>query len=80
MWSERARYRRDGRFVVWLHTLARNRCRNHLRHHGVTQSYARSTEAARRSSEQAGAVGESTLRSRVHHGLELLRSWLEDES
>lgn len=128
VWSERARYRRDGRFVVWLHTLARNRCRNHLRHRGVTQSYARTTAAEEHASGRAdGAeidrlleeerqqrvqralarlpesmrevlvlrftqelrydeiadvlrVRESTLRSRVHHGLKLLRSWLEDES
>lgn len=128
VWSERARYRRDGRFVVWLHTLARNRCRNHLRHRGVTQSYARTNAAEAHASGHADAaeidrllederrrhvqealarlpenmrevlvlrftqelrydeiadvlrVRESTLRSRVHHALKLLRGWLEDES
>jgi DNA-directed RNA polymerase specialized sigma24 family protein len=30
-WDRRASYRGEGRFVVWMYALARNRCRNHLR-------------------------------------------------
>ncbi len=33
-WATRRRYRADGRFAVFLFTLARNRCRNHLRDSG----------------------------------------------
>ena len=122
LWSERARYRGDGRFVVWLITAARNRCRNHVRRHGVVRRHAETvTQAAapaspdqidrllleerrRRVREALGrlpermreavllrfaeelgydemaavlSVGESTLRSRVHHGLRLLRGLLE---
>jgi RNA polymerase sigma-70 factor, ECF subfamily len=33
-WATRRRYRADGRFAVFLFTLARNRCRNQLRDQG----------------------------------------------
>ncbi len=122
-WTTRAQYRADGKFIVWLLTAARNRCRNHLRHQRVAKTYAlgegaRSLEptssdqielllveerrrrvhdalsrlpARMREAlvlryaeelhydEMAGVLqtGESTLRSRVHHGLRLLRGLLE---
>jgi len=31
VWAARSRYQPDGRFRVYLYTIARNRCRNHLR-------------------------------------------------
>jgi RNA polymerase sigma factor (sigma-70 family) len=122
VWTQRAKYRGDGRFVVWLVTAARNRCRNHVRRHGVIRRHDESAaradgvpsasqidelllEERRRRVRDALArlpermreavllrygeelayeemavalrVGESTLRSRVHHGLRLLRSLLE---
>jgi len=122
LWSERAKYRADGRFVVWLITAARNRCRNHARQRGVVRRHAETAthaeappsaeqidrllleERRRRVREALGrlpermreavllryaeelgydematvlSVGESTLRSRVHHGLRLLRGLLE---
>jgi RNA polymerase sigma-70 factor (ECF subfamily) len=123
VWTARAQYRADGKFIVWLLTAARNRCRNHLRHQGVSLTYAlgqaaRSLEptspdqierllveerrrrvhnalsrlpASMREAlvlryveelhyDEMAAVlhtGESTLRSRVHHGLRLLRGLLE---
>lgn len=46
VWAERASYRGEGRFVVWLYTLARNRCRNHVRHRGVANRHAESTAEA----------------------------------
>jgi RNA polymerase sigma-70 factor (ECF subfamily) len=128
VWEQRAQYRVPGQFVLWLITVARNRCRNRLRKQGVAQRYVQgalqdavlgeTTSAEqidrllgqeRRRQVRAGmaqlpepmrealllryceelrydemarvlAVGESTLRSRVHHGLKLLREWLESES
>jgi RNA polymerase sigma-70 factor (ECF subfamily) len=122
IWTQRANYCGDGRFVVWLITAARNRCRNQVRRHGVARRHVE--EIAREGSvpsasqidellleerrrrlrgalaclpdrmreavvlrygeelayeEMAVAlrVGESTLRSRVHHGLRLLRGLLD---
>lgn len=40
LWFARARYRPEGQFVVWLVTAARNRCRNHVRRHGVARKHA----------------------------------------
>jgi RNA polymerase sigma-70 factor, ECF subfamily len=123
VWAERSRYRPEGKFVVWILTAARNRCRNHLRHRGVekhnAQHWMRDHEPApslaqidgllveERRRRVRGALArlpekmrealllryaeelayeemveilgatESTLRSRVHHGLRLLRSLLE---
>jgi len=123
VWTQRARYRAEGKFVVWLITSARNRCRNHLRRGGgVRLAVLRSTteadpppspsqidgllrEERRRQVRDALSrlpgrlraalllrhaeelrydemaevlhAGESTLRSRVHHGLRLLRNLLE---
>jgi RNA polymerase sigma-70 factor (ECF subfamily) len=122
VWTARSQYRADGKFLVWLLTAARNRCRNHLRRQGVGQNYVRGMaqgpeppspdqidrlllEERRRRVREALAhlpermrealllryaedlhydemaevlsVGESTLRSRVHHGLRLLRNLLE---
>jgi RNA polymerase sigma-70 factor, ECF subfamily len=126
LWTQRAKYRGDGRFMLWLITAGRNRCRNHLRRHGVVRRHYESTahatahtdgvpsasqidelllEERRRRVRDALArlpermreavvlrygeelayeemavalrVGESTLRSRVHHGLRLLRSLLD---
>jgi RNA polymerase sigma-70 factor, ECF subfamily len=126
-WVARERYRGDGRFVVWLITMARNRCRNYLRDRRaseVTRPDAGRSEGAapdtprspdqvdqlileerRRRVRQALArlpermrealllrygedlrydemtavlgTGESTLRSRVHKGLRLLRAAIE---
>lgn len=119
--AERASYRAEGRLLVWLITLARNRCRNYLRRHGVMRrllqasapieattadqidrllrdeerrrlhaALARLPAALRealilrygeelRYDEMAAVldVGESTLRSRVHHGLRALRALME---
>jgi RNA polymerase sigma factor (sigma-70 family) len=122
VWTHRAKYRGDGRFLIWLITAARNRCRNHARRRGVARQHVEETardgsapsanqidellvEERRRRLRDALArlpermreavilryaeelaydemavalrVGESTLRSRVHHGLRLLRGWLE---
>jgi RNA polymerase sigma-70 factor (ECF subfamily) len=122
IWVDRARYRAEGKFIIWLLTAARNRCRNHLRHRGVARRGAQQNAGAplSLSPEQIDHVldeerrqrvrealeqlpdrmrdaillryaeelrydemveilrtGESTLRSRVHHGLKLLRSALE---
>lgn len=124
VWRGRDNYRAGGGFVPWLITIARNRCRNHLRR-------SKRTEAERAPvSDELGAspgqldgliveerrrrvrgallelseplrealllryaeglpyeqmtsvvgVGESTLRSRVHHGLKALKQKLEEES
>ena len=123
IWAQRSHYRAEGRFVVWLITAARNRCRNHLRRHGVVRRHAEQAateiveppspdqidrlllEERRRRVRDALSrlpermreavilryaeelrydemaevlrTGESTLRSRVHHGLRMLRSILE---
>jgi RNA polymerase sigma-70 factor, ECF subfamily len=121
VWLQRARYRAEGRFVLWLISVARNRCRNRLRQRGVAQRHAQRERALApdaadaidrllveerqrqvrealtrvpermrealllryaeelRYDEMAELlrVRESTLRSRVHHGLRLLRERLE---
>lgn len=123
VWAGRARYRGEGKFLVWLLTAARNRCRNHLRHTGTVEQHARHAELAdptsaspqqidallldERRRRVRAALGhvpdrireaivlrfaedldyaemaemldapESTLRSRVHHGLRMLRELLE---
>lgn len=124
IWAQRSQYRAEGKFVVWLITAARNRCRNHSRMRGVVQRHRMraASEAAEpptpkqidqllleerrhrvhdalsrlpermrealvlryaqelRYDEMAAIlrIGESTLRSRVHHGLRLLRDLLEE--
>jgi len=125
VWQQRDRYRTEGGFVPWLITVARNLCRNHLRHRNVGERHARATsheptppspdqidrllleerdravqnaladlpDAMRealllrygeelRYDEMAEVVGtgESTLRSRVHHGLKMLKDKLEKRS
>lgn len=123
IWAQRSQYRAEGRFVVWLITAARNRCRNHVRRHGIARRHAEQAatdvldppspdqidrlllEERRRRVRDALSrlpermhealvlryaeelrydemaevlhIGESTLRSRVHHGLRLLRTLLE---
>jgi RNA polymerase sigma factor (sigma-70 family) len=123
VWTQRSRYRAEGKFIVWLITAARNRCRNHIRRQGVAKHHALQSAADRadpptpeqidrllveerrrrvrdalarlpekireavllryaeelRYDEMAEILGalESTLRSRVHHGLRLLQSLLE---
>jgi RNA polymerase sigma-70 factor, ECF subfamily len=121
IWEQRARYRAEGRFVVWLISAARNRCRNRLRQQGVARRHVQSAlalqpdavdeidrlllEERRRQVRDALSrmparmrealllryaeelrydemsevlrASESTLRSRVHHGLRLLRELLE---
>jgi RNA polymerase sigma-70 factor (ECF subfamily) len=121
IWEQRFRYRAGSVFVVWLITVARNRCRNALRGGHVARRHATETlalgaapspdqidrllveerrchvrealgklpSATREAlllrfgeelrydqmAEVVGA-GESTLRSRVHHGLKRLRDLL----
>ncbi|HXN30527.1 MAG TPA: sigma-70 family RNA polymerase sigma factor [Polyangiaceae bacterium] len=121
IWAQRSQYRPAGKFVVWLITAARNRCRNHVRRHGIVRRHAQREatgeppspdqidrlllEERRRRVRDALSripdgmrealvlryaedlrydemaevlrVGESTLRSRVHHGLRRLRALLE---
>jgi RNA polymerase sigma-70 factor (ECF subfamily) len=122
LWAARSQYRADGKFIVWLLTAARNRCRNHVRRQGMGHAHVglmaqgaeasspdqidrllleerrrRIREALTRLPERMRealllryaedlpydemaevlSVGESTLRSRVHHGLRLLRNLLE---
>ncbi len=123
IWTQRAHYRGEGRFVLWIITAARNRCRNYLRRHGsrrnpespsppdgteipspnqidellleerrrrVRGALARLPQRIREAlllrygdelayDEMADVlgIGASTLRSRVHHGLRLLRNLLE---
>jgi RNA polymerase sigma-70 factor (ECF subfamily) len=123
IWAQRSQYRPEGKFIVWLITAARNRCRNHVRRHGIVRRHAqleaggtgetpspdqidrllleerrhrvrtalfRLPDGMRealllryaeelRYDEMAEVlrVGESTLRSRVHHGLRRLRELLE---
>jgi RNA polymerase sigma-70 factor (ECF subfamily) len=123
-WQARDRYQ-EGGFLVWLITIARNRCRNEIRRGKAAPVDARSevpevsgsspgqldrllVEERRRrvrraldelSTQQREALllrfgeglrydemttvagtGESTLRSRVHHGLRALKQKLEDAS
>ena len=123
VWAERARYRHEGRFEVWLVTLARNACRNQLRAQrarrrreqqveptplspgGVEPLLARERELRVHGAldslpvalrevlllrfadelryeqmQQILGVSESTLRSRVYHGLKRLRRYLEQTS
>ncbi len=122
VWERRAQYRAESGFPVWLITVARNRCRNHLRgarvglrheseclaltpppspdqidlllveerRRKVRDALARVPRAMREALLLRYAedlrydemtlvlnVGESTLRSRVHHGLKALRALLE---
>ncbi len=122
VWQGREKYRTDGGFVPWLVTVARNRCRNEVRHRKLAASEREPladdightagqlddllTEERRRRVRQALSelspqlrealllrygeglrydeintvvgAGESTLRSRVHHGLKALKKLLED--
>jgi RNA polymerase sigma-70 factor (ECF subfamily) len=123
VWTDSSHYRPEGRFEVWLATLARNSCRNQLRAQAarrrreqqveqpplaaseVDQLLAREREGRVREAlvrlpqplrealalrfagdlryeqmEQVLGVSESTLRSRVHHGLKRLRRYLERDS
>jgi RNA polymerase sigma factor (sigma-70 family) len=43
VWTERERFDAQGRFVVWLITTARNRCRNQLRHHSIVRRHQQQT-------------------------------------
>jgi RNA polymerase sigma-70 factor (ECF subfamily) len=123
VWTDSSRYRPEGRFEVWLATLARNTCRNQLRAQAarrrreqqlesqpmaasevdellarererrVHEALARLPPPLREAlalrfaddlryeqMEQVLGVSESTLRSRVHHGLKRLRRYLERDS
>jgi RNA polymerase sigma-70 factor, ECF subfamily len=122
VWVRRSQYRGDGRFPLWLITVARNHCRNHVRGRGVAHRHAQASAVlgetpspdqidallvAERQRQVRGALarlpeamrealllryaedlrydemaevvktGESTLRSRVHHGLQQLKHLLE---
>ncbi len=122
VWERRARYQPGSEFLLWLVTIARNRCRNELRRERVVERYGNAglhlgseptsaqidsvlVEERRgrvhdaldrlplamrealllrygeelRYDEMSSVLGaaESTLRSRVHHGLKLLRRQLE---
>jgi RNA polymerase sigma-70 factor (ECF subfamily) len=121
IWAQRSKYRAEGKFIVWLITAARNRCRNDIRRHRVELERAQpavrdaNTPSPKQIDEllqeerrrhvrkalsrlpermkealllrfaeelrydemaQVLGIGESTLRSRVHHGLRLLRDRL----
>ncbi len=125
VWRQRDKYRAGTAFGSWLITIARNRCRNHLRrrklaaarpgvlseheaHHDEDQiAHLLRQERRRRVRGALGGisppmrealllryaeelrydqmtdilgVGESTLRSRVHHGLRILKQKLENDS
>lgn len=73
IWEQRAKYRPRGRFIVWLITAARNRCRNYLRHHHVTHIYERKAKSTKVcSSDQIDALlAEERLHS-VHDELSRL--------
>jgi len=122
VWESRCRYKSASEFLIWLVTIARNRCRNELRRQRVVERHAHAVtlfganaspeqidsmlrrerqrrvhEALNQLSapmreallmrygeelrydEMATVLGaqESTLRSRVHHGLKLLKRQLE---
>ncbi len=122
VWQNRQRYASQGGFVPWLVTVARNRCRNHLRRRGTQERYSDAASGLtgdasadqverlltdeRRQRVRAAledlpppmrealllrfaeelrydemtvalGAGESTLRSRVHHGMKALRKKLE---
>jgi RNA polymerase sigma-70 factor (ECF subfamily) len=122
VWENRSRYNPGSEFLIWLITIARNRCRNDLRRLRVVERHAsavspigadpspgqidavlieerqrRVREALNqlpvamreallmrygeelRYDEMSSVLGaeESTLRSRVHHGLKLLKRRLE---
>jgi RNA polymerase sigma-70 factor, ECF subfamily len=124
VWQGRDKYREGGGFVPWLVTVARNRCRNHVRRASraetepdvllaelgespsqldgllveerrrrVRNALSELSEPLREAlllryaeglrydqmTEILGA-GESTLRSRVHHGLKALHQKLEKKS
>jgi RNA polymerase sigma-70 factor (ECF subfamily) len=127
-WGQRLRYRSQGRFAVFLFTIARNRCRNRVRDDGRRRAAAGGLLGLARAAEEAapaGALeallkqererrvraalldlpeklrealllrydqgleygeiarivssGESTVRSRVFHGLKALRQGLGEE-
>jgi RNA polymerase sigma-70 factor, ECF subfamily len=122
VWQHKDKYQPSGEFVPWLVTIARNRCRNYLRHntpalrsvgpaaeieadasasqiervlvaerrHSVRTALAQLSPTLRealllRYGEELRydemtvvlGAGESTLRSRVHHGLKSLKENLE---
>jgi len=122
VWERRVRYKPGTEFLVWLITIARNRCRNELRRQRVVERHKTATmplgtaispaqidalldeerrqrvHAALRQlpfamrealllrfgedlryDEMSSVLGaeESTLRSRVHHGLKLLKRQME---
>jgi RNA polymerase sigma-70 factor (ECF subfamily) len=39
LWEQRARYEAQGQFIAWLLSAARNRCRNHVRHHAIARRH-----------------------------------------
>lgn len=122
VWQRRSQYRADGKFPLWLITVARNHCRNHVRARGAVRRHGDAAanlgeeptpdqidallvderrrrvrdalsnlppvmrealllrfaeDLAYREMVEVVRAGESTLRSRVHHGLRLLRGLLE---
>ncbi len=122
VWENRSRYRPESAFMIWLITIARNRCRNELRRYRVVHQHAQAASVAGteptaqqidtilveerrqrvhealkqlpvamqeallmrygeelRYDEMTSVLGAqgSTLRSRVHHGLKLLKRQLE---
>jgi RNA polymerase sigma-70 factor (ECF subfamily) len=122
IWQSRSRYRPGSEFLIWLITIARNRCRNELRRQRIVARHASAAsplgsepspgqidsvliEERRRRvrdalsqlpvamseallmrygeelryDEMSKVLGarESTLRSRVYHGVKLLKRQLE---
>lgn len=73
VWQHCHKYRGDGRFTVYLFTLARNRCRNH--HRDGQRQQLRAAEAAdspaheERDPTALAAMIEAETHARVHAGI-----------
>ena len=75
LWEQRARYRADTHFTLWLITAARNRCRNQLRHREVVTRHAPVAAAVAGAPpvpEQLDELLCSERRRRVHTALSRL--------
>ncbi|HSY24704.1 MAG TPA: sigma-70 family RNA polymerase sigma factor [Polyangiaceae bacterium] len=81
VWSQRAHYRPDGKFVVWLISAARNRCRNQLRHDGIVRRHrdaARVLTAGEVSPSEIDRLLVEERRHRVHRALSRIPERMRD--
>ncbi|HEX2736287.1 MAG TPA: RNA polymerase sigma factor [Polyangiaceae bacterium] len=80
VWEQRERYTPGSDFVPWLLTIARNRCRNHLRHRKVVLLHAAQSAAvgAESTPEQIDQLIVQEHRRHVRAALERLSPALRD--